>query len=89
MNITLTLSAESVAGWQDHLDRVVNPQRDQANLMPHTIETFFQEAEQMMGVQHYIMKQKREKYAALKVRENVTDKDLFILSQQAMRNSGA
>mgnify|MGYP001612227172 CR=1 FL=1 len=82
MNIQITLSDESAAGWQSHLDSVVNPQRDQANLMPHTLQTFFQEAEETGGVQHFNLKAKRDKYEAMKVREGLSDKDLFMLSSR-------
>lgn len=65
MIIQLTLTDNAVAGWQDHLDTVVNPQREAANMLPHTIETFFQEAEEMAGVQNYVKMQKRVKWDAM------------------------
>jgi hypothetical protein len=81
MDITIVLSEQAVIGWQHFLDTRINPARALQNLSFHTLESFFQEAEQVAGEQHYNMKLKRERYEALKLESNLTDTDIARLLQ--------
>lgn len=85
IKLTINLSDQAQAGWQMHLDNVVNPARQKQDLLPHTLDTFFQEAEEATGVQQFV---RAQRVAAIKQKimrdEEVTQAEMQVVLQ-AMR----
>lgn len=84
MRINLNLSDLAAEGWQTHIDTIVNPQREAQDMLPVTLEEFFQEAEEQQG-RKLLAQQRKFEAQTEKIRlgEELSEGDLQWRATQA------